>query len=286
MSIQDVTDSACSHSSKSLNFIPWIKFVLSRFVVVTWMRTTYSWLQATMQHSCHNWDAWQSSDVNPLYWRASSESLVVSFALLLSGENGMSFVLFIIECISHPSCPGRAGRRASWAGRRAPPCSRTSFPGFGQGCVPFPLLPALASCNPDVDIMKWYLGKYNFKHFRSVIENKLLHIPRCRSWACPIRPPHRRSSEHRCCGGWGQCSQHRGLGLRSRSSLHLHHEHSRLQVLKGKLWGCHWTADCSSYQVHASLASSPWLPWRRSSRWAEPTGWQRSRRQWCLKREK
>ena len=44
MSIQDVTDSACSHSSKSLNFIRRIKFVLSRFVAVTLMLTYMSWL--------------------------------------------------------------------------------------------------------------------------------------------------------------------------------------------------------------------------------------------------
>ena len=60
-------------------------------------------------------------------------------------------------------------------------------------------------------------------------------VPHCRNWACPIHPPHHRSSGHRCCGGLVQCSQRRGRELRSRSSLHFHHGRFRLQVLKVKL---------------------------------------------------
>ena len=92
-------------------------------------------------------------------------------------------------------------------------------------------------------IEPWWQGSN--EHLRRVIEktinlkskwnesiDRLVIVPHCRSWACPIRPLRRRSSGRRCCGGLARCSQRRAQALRSRSLLRFHHGHSLLQVLR------------------------------------------------------
>ena len=175
MSIQDVTDSACSHSSKSLNFIRKIKFVLSRFVAVTLMLTYMSWLpKATLL---------------PLLRRSGK---VLRSILLFTDERRQNHLSSRLHCscltkewwwvylyqttllVTYPSCLVQAGRRASWAGRRAPPCSRTSCPGFGQGCDPSPLLPAPASCTPDTCTWEDIWGED--KLLKPATNNKSLYL--------------------------------------------------------------------------------------------------------------
>ena len=77
------------HSSKSLNFMG-IKFVLARFVVGSHLDPNEQLVAGVKKG--RNFLA--SDEQRPLYWRASSESLVVSFALLLSEED------IIIICVS------------------------------------------------------------------------------------------------------------------------------------------------------------------------------------------
>lgn len=147
-----------------------IKFVLSRFVVGSLGRR---WRTVGYKQRCNILRR------VAIFWRESSFLLtsivritcrLICTALVWRRKEDENMCMTKMWR-THPSCPVQAGMRASWADRRAPPCSRTSFPGSSQGCAPSHLLPALASCNPDwVDVIRWYLGKYYFKHLFQTLE--------------------------------------------------------------------------------------------------------------------
>ena len=222
-----------------------IKFVLARFVVGSHLDPNEQLVAGVKKG--RNFLA--SDEQRPLYWRASSESLVVSFALLLSEED------IIIICASKNvrllqrtllALPGLVGVPLE-------PIVELLLVAVEASLAPPQAVALLTSCQAllhvalrnKYHIEPWWQGSNG--HLRRVIEKTislkikskwsesidwLVIVPHCRSWACPIRPLRRHSSGRRCCGGLARCSQRRAQALRSRSWLRFHHGHSLLQVLR------------------------------------------------------